>query len=662
MLHNVLVASLILGRRQVLGSGIFLGAPECPCLDPGADFTLQAKLQVVAQDLALHPDYGLAGCQAYDADRSTVIGDCTVDSPAEWCLKAWCYINTTVCPVNLALCEAAACGSQPCQQGNTLNPHCRTRHNEQSVFQSSQVMALGLRYSYEACGHKDGYTQENAFMDVFNSDYLVTPLLSPPWTILDTPASNGAPALWRGVLPEFLATILQSVNGRVQIMEPPVSATSLEIYESSSWTACVHDISIGRLDMCLGDFWVTEERLRLANFLPAFSMDNFYLVVPGVEDESFGDVLWKPFRPFHPVTWLFIIIVLLVMGFFIYLVEREDNGDDFPETRVWTGLLKGAYFGFMSFLSGGPANAPATPAGRVMSLGLGLFLVLSLSAYTANLATFLIMTNVKSGISSVEQAVTSGKRICIAAGIADMIFQRYPTASLIEAPFYQCPKYIANGQADVAIMSDNGLDFMYSGDRVRSDCDGLSPGSTPYCPQRGGELDVRRDCKLVKAGSRKILLTVPIAIPIRKEVQHAVSWAQVHSTTGDVLQQAKDKYSNRFPQPMENCPAEGLGELDPMPVSGLVGTVVVSAFIFGIALVVHVVMRWHGKQAPHPDDLDMEKSQSLGKEDRLQSDMDFLKEAIGDIRLRLKGGAGRSESNSELEIVPMPPGVMHQWT
>jgi len=278
-----------------------------------------------------------------------------------------------------------------------------------------------------------------------------------------------------------------------------------------------------------------------------------------------------------------------------------------------------------------------------------------LSAYTANLATFLIKTNLRSGITSVEQAVVLGKRICIPTGIADMISQRHPTAHLVKAPFYQCPKYIFDGQADVAIMSDNGVKFMYSGDRVRHDCKGLSPGSTPYCPERGGELDITRDCKLMKAGNGKILLTVPIAIPIRREIQHALSWAQVHSTEDDLLQRTMDRYSNRFPQPIMNCPPKGLGELDPMPVNGLLGTLLVSALFFGIALIIHVVMRKPGKSAGADNAIHPVSEMPSAEAEQEEVDTNFLKTAIGDIRRELRVQKRQSWQSDELQILSPSP-------
>jgi hypothetical protein len=44
-----------------------------------------------------------------------------------------------------------------------------------------------------------------------------------------------------------------------------VSASSVTKH-SSLWTGCVEDVARGETDMCVGDFWQTPQRSRIASF------------------------------------------------------------------------------------------------------------------------------------------------------------------------------------------------------------------------------------------------------------------------------------------------------------------------------------------------------------------------------------------------------------
>ena len=40
------------------------------------------------------------------------------------------------------------------------------------------------------------------------------------------------------------------------------------------------DVKVGKLDVCIGNFWVTAERLTIADFSQPFGQDRMYLIAP----------------------------------------------------------------------------------------------------------------------------------------------------------------------------------------------------------------------------------------------------------------------------------------------------------------------------------------------------------------------------------------------
>ena len=45
----------------------------------------------------------------------------------------------------------------------------------------------------------------------------------------------------------------------------------VQAFPGSAFTACALDVRVGRLDMCIGNFWVTAQRLALVDFVQPFS-------------------------------------------------------------------------------------------------------------------------------------------------------------------------------------------------------------------------------------------------------------------------------------------------------------------------------------------------------------------------------------------------------
>jgi len=56
---------------------------------------------------------------------------------------------------------------------------------------------------------------------------------------------------------------------------------SKSFYPDSSFTACVMDVAVGNIDLCIGNFWMTVERLAMGvDFVQPFGHDDFYVFAP----------------------------------------------------------------------------------------------------------------------------------------------------------------------------------------------------------------------------------------------------------------------------------------------------------------------------------------------------------------------------------------------
>ena len=70
-----------------------------------------------------------------------------------------------------------------------------------------------------------------------------------------------------GLYVDYLNTIKDLSNGDIQnVTYTHTSKASLKMYPTSSFTAAVQDVENGLVDMALGPFWITGQRLKMTTF------------------------------------------------------------------------------------------------------------------------------------------------------------------------------------------------------------------------------------------------------------------------------------------------------------------------------------------------------------------------------------------------------------
>eukprot|EP00951_Prasinocladus_malaysianus_P011399 scaffold84080_cov39-Prasinocladus_malaysianus.AAC.1 len=82
---------------------------------------------------------------------------------------------------------------------------------------------------------------------------------------------------------------------------------------SSSFTNCVYAVGLGYLDMCVGDFTITPERISMARFVTTKIMV-YYLAVPFDDGLSATESVLRVFKPFTLQVWAVVVAVLVVVS------------------------------------------------------------------------------------------------------------------------------------------------------------------------------------------------------------------------------------------------------------------------------------------------------------------------------------------------------------
>ena len=80
-------------------------------------------------------------------------------------------------------------------------------------------------------------------------------------------------------------------------------------------TASYSKVQNGLLDICVGNFWTTAERLGKTTFLTPTAIEMFYLLIKRpLTDDSFAASSAAPFSPFSNELWGTLVATMFIMG------------------------------------------------------------------------------------------------------------------------------------------------------------------------------------------------------------------------------------------------------------------------------------------------------------------------------------------------------------
>jgi hypothetical protein len=436
------------------------GAFECPCAS-----ALPADVIQLYAAQGFPADYGLTSCKAHDENlknaKAQAETGCTPGANHNsYCSFEWCYVDPGICDEDAKLCKDLGF-----KMGSYDSISCRARPKTKEDFLWLKN-ASAVYFSFQTCGNRDHYTNSTQSVTSAVAGRVITCVIPSapyaPWTYPSGYAPDSlfekANPVWRG----NGGILVKLVNALAAKHDPPLvprlltgfgAKRSKSFYPDSSFTACVMDVAVGNIDLCIGNFWMTVERLAMGvDFVQPFGHDDFYVFAPIVEDsnvvDSFGEMLQRPWMPFSSSLWCCFFAFIVFASFVTFLTDTVfDVGDIFEPGREDGDFQNptkiGRYFralqlNVLGYVTCGPQNNPSSVPGRLAAIGFGWFLLILMSSYTANLASILVAkTGGGNSITSIGDAITKKARICTVAPILLELQVLYPSAllkSYVDAP------------------------------------------------------------------------------------------------------------------------------------------------------------------------------------------------------------------------------------
>ena len=279
-------------------------------------------------------------------------------------------------------------------------------------------------------------------------------------------------------------------------------------FSSMTWSEYLEE-SLTRYDANI-DWWM-ETTSRMENnmkllygiFDLSLGASQFFTVgAPDFWSETFISFA----APFTPQLWAFFCLTTVLTAIAYLFLERRKNQTDIrPGAPLYEKVGNIVYLGFVQATGGGGYD-PSTGSGKLVLLSYSFLILLVVSAYTANLATFLVTPDVPSGVdrsgmtvsyASLETAVDAGAKVCVYDGTPahEWLLENHPDADVV--PTASVPHSgLAAGECDVAVATELNYQFALVDEELNKGCQ-LGPLEPYVRMYRGGwmaNLDYHMKC------------------------------------------------------------------------------------------------------------------------------------------------------------------------
>jgi len=507
----------------------FVNVEDCPCVDVSSELasvsskTCQLsngekgiKLGIEGQATCVPLSYGSSKClqhdliHDYNACSLNTINETVV--PA-YCFRPWCYVNSTIC----------------------------MKDSFERVYRSDSFpidSGIGLFYSYSTCNSTADDWLEETSKDPLEGISIRANIPTYQVPMIYKRDINGTilydvgdeyynnSVIFEGVYPNFVAKLMKITNGDIaNITYTHKSKASSLVHPTSPFSAAVQDIKDGLVDVSIGPFWITGQRLKMAAFTIPVVYDKTFLVVPRPNTKpSLHDQVVKVTAPFSLGVWMLLCLIILMASLLsVWFTDRVEVATNLLSDRRGTlGRMKNrlrrkkkayarlALGSFLEkgtyFFSAGVDNDPAESlAHKVLMFGFGFFILITVSAYVANLAAFL--TRSMDVVQSMDRAVAAGKIICAHPAVENELQIAWPKANFY---FHQGGKEFIGMIEDY----DRGL------------CDFLAVGwEDTSMNLKFTEMICDRNL----AYTESLIIEMPVAFPVRSELASGFSYWMIQA-------------------------------------------------------------------------------------------------------------------------------------
>jgi len=212
---------------------------------------------------------------------------------------------------------------------------------------------------------------------------------------------------WSGFHWDILSKLAARGGFEVELHEHPFG-------EGHTWQDWLFE-TIELYDMNV-DYWMPTPTRTQRGVFPVFGLFETSTQLAAHAEPYEKEMSWLSiFKPLAPEVWGALLAVGVVTALAYLFVEWGRNEDDLME-GMEDGLYNSLYFSLLT-VTGAGTFTPKTWSGKIIAWSWAWCIMLFVSAYTANLAAFLIVKP-KGGteFKSLDEALSMGTKICTWSG------------------------------------------------------------------------------------------------------------------------------------------------------------------------------------------------------------------------------------------------------
>lgn len=201
---------------------------------------------------------------------------------------------------------------------------------------------------------------------------------------------------WQGFTIDLLQKLSKRLSFDYELIRHETNQYGVKL-ENGSWTGMVEEVRKGTADLGMGAISITSQRDEVVDFSLGILTTGVNILInkPKSTQNIFQFLVSFSLR-----LWMAIVgIVVGVSALYIIL--------DLPnEPRQFT-IKETLWFSVGTLMMRGTDFSPRRTSHRILTAGFTFFVLVIISTYTANLAAFLTMPNLKTPISTLEELIHS---------------------------------------------------------------------------------------------------------------------------------------------------------------------------------------------------------------------------------------------------------------
>ncbi len=206
-----------------------------------------------------------------------------------------------------------------------------------------------------------------------------------------------------------------------------------ELIAAESVSDVLQGVQDGTYDVGVGALSITSERATFVDFTQPYYDSSLGILTHARPPEKRA-TLQADFYGFAMAVGT-MLVALTIVGTIFWLLERNSNSEQFPET-VAHGVGNGMWMALVTATTVGYGDrAPITPLGRVLTGIWMLVTTVTLSSFTAWLATTLTVQKLEENVLN-DASQLHGKRVAVVTGTTSEVFARHFTNQLLHVESY----------------------------------------------------------------------------------------------------------------------------------------------------------------------------------------------------------------------------------